>query len=141
MKYTLSLSDKADDTIYQEIVNPLILHNHKMAGPSNYRGLTVTIEDTEKAILGGLYGKTAYGWLFTELLMVPEPLRGRGIGTQLIQMAEQEALARGCHSAWLDTFEFQAKEFYEKFGYVVFGELPNFPDKFSRFFMKKSLVS
>ncbi len=139
MKYTLSLSDQADDSIYQKIVTQLIQHNHEMAGPSNYRALTVLIEDAKKEIIGGLYGRTAYGWLFTELLIIPEPLRGQGIGTQLIQMAEQEAYDRGCHAAWLDTFEFQAKLFYEKLGYEVFGELPNFPGDFSRFFMKKLL--
>ena len=41
--------------------------------------------------------------------------------------------------AWLDTFEFQARGFYEGIGYECFGELPNYPKGFSRFFMKKTL--
>jgi hypothetical protein len=56
-----------------------------------------------------------------------------------MQSAEHEAVCRGCHSAWLDTHEFQARAFYERLGYTCFGELPNYPIGFSRFFMKKSL--
>jgi len=45
-----------------------------------------------------------------------------------------------CHSAWLDTFEFQARGFYERLGYSCFGELPNYPVGFSRYFLKKTLA-
>jgi hypothetical protein len=41
--------------------------------------------------------------------------------------AESEALARGCHSAWLDTFEFQARVFFERLGYECFGTLDHYP--------------
>jgi GNAT superfamily N-acetyltransferase len=87
-----------------------------------------------------LYGKTSFEWLFIELLFVPELLRGRGIGSKLVKMAEKEAIIRNCPNAWLDTFEFQAREFYEKLGYQVFAELPNFPRNHKRFFLKKSLT-
>jgi iron complex outermembrane receptor protein len=46
---------------------------------------------------------------------------------------------RGCHSAYLDTFSFQAKPFYERCGYEVFGVLEDFPKGHQRFFMRKSL--
>jgi ribosomal protein S18 acetylase RimI-like enzyme len=79
--------------------------------------------------------------LFTQLLMVPESARGRGVGKELLRRAEAEAMARGCHSAWLDTFEFQARGFYEHLGYACFGELPNYPKGFVRNFMQKSLAT
>ena len=68
-------------------------------------------------------------------------MRGRGIGTDLVSRAEREAVARGCHSAWLDTFEFQARAFYEGLGYTCFGEVANYPAGFGRFFMKKRLIA
>jgi hypothetical protein len=40
----------------------------------------------------------------------------------------------------LDTFEFQARGFYEHQGYTCFADLPDYPPGFSRFFMKKSLI-
>ena len=55
-----------------------------------------------------------------------------------MQLAEREAVQRGCHGAWLDTFEFQARGFYERLGYTCFGELPNYP---AGCFLGKPLVA
>jgi hypothetical protein len=55
--------------------------------------------------------------------------------------AEREAMARRCRNAWLDTFEFQARGFYERLGYSCFGELKDYPKGFSRYFMKKALIT
>src|SRR5690606_29744338 len=105
----------------------------------DYRALVVTLTDPEGKVIGGLWGRTAYSWLFVELLFVPEHLRGRGLGKTLLQQAEQEASKRGCRNAWLDTYEFQARGFYEHLGYRCFGELPDYPPGFSRYFLTKRL--
>ena len=52
--------------------------------------------------------------------------------------AEAEGRRRGCAIVWLDTFEFQARPFYEKLGFTVFGTL-DYPAGFKRFFLQKSL--
>ena len=52
--------------------------------------------------------------------------------------AEQEALRRGCHHAWVDT-QFGARGFYERLGYRCFGELPDYPAGFTRTFLSKKL--
>ncbi len=139
MTYTYILTDVADDAIRQQIVEPLVQYNESQAGPGHGRPLVVQLSDERGNIIGGLWGSTGYGWLFIQLLVVPAPARGNGVGTQLMQLAEREARMRGCHGAWLDTFEFQARPFYERLGYVCFGELPDYPTGFSRFFMKKTL--
>ena len=90
-------------------------------------------------MIGGLWGRTVYDWLFVELLFVPDALRGRGVGSEVMKRAEDEALTRGCHSAWLDTFEFQARGFYERLGYICFAELRDYPAGVTRYFMKKAL--
>jgi hypothetical protein len=54
---------------------------------------------------------------------------------------EVEARRRGCHSAYLDTFDYQARPFYEKLGYVVFGTLEDYPKGHQRFYMMKKLPS
>lgn len=138
-KFKIRVSDEADDETRRAIREPLVAYNDKRAGASGYRPLVVSIIDSQCAAIGGLWGHTAYGWLFTELLLVPENLRGQGLGKQLMQRAETEALARGCHAAWLDTFEFQAREFYERLGYSVFGQLEDYPAGFRRHFMMKKL--
>jgi GNAT superfamily N-acetyltransferase len=65
-------------------------------------------------------------------------LRGKGIGRELMRRAEALARERGCHSAWLDTFSFQSRRFYEKLGYEEFGRL-DYPPDHQRHFMRKRL--
>lgn len=140
MDYSLALTDIADDAVHQAILTPLRAYNASKAGASKKLPLVVTVLDTAGSVVGGLWGSTSYEWLFTELLVVPETLRGRGIGRQLMTMAHEEAVARGCRGAWLDTFEFQARGFYEGLGYRVFGEIPQYPPGHSRFFLSKDFA-
>ena len=140
MEYTLSITDVADEEVRKAIVAPLIEYNASQARPSQNRPVVVLVKDSSGTVSGGLWGHTGYDWLFTQLLVVPAGLRGRGVGTEIMRLAEDEAVERGCHGAWLDTFEFQARGFYERLGYVCFGELPHYPVGFSRFFMKKALA-
>jgi GNAT superfamily N-acetyltransferase len=140
MEYALSITDVADDEIRKAVLAPLAEHNASQAGPSQNRHIAVLVKDRAGSVIGGLWGHTGYEWLFTQLLVVPADLRGRGLGTEIMQLAEREAVRRGCRGAWLDTFEFQARGFYERLGYECFGEIPNYPTGFSRFFMKKTLT-
>jgi GNAT superfamily N-acetyltransferase len=91
-------------------------------------------------VIGGLWASTGYGWLYTQMLLVPESLRGQGVGQRLMADAEEEARRRGCRNAWVDT-QFGARPFYERLGYVVFGELADYPPGFTRSFLKKALAS
>jgi ribosomal protein S18 acetylase RimI-like enzyme len=93
----------------------------------------------EGRIIGGAYGDTRSGWLYLSLLWVDESLRGEGWGKQLLERFENEAIARDCHAAWVDTYGFQAPGFYEKLGYREFGRLDNFPPGSARLFFWKPL--
>ncbi|MGS0758598.1 GNAT family N-acetyltransferase, partial [Roseateles sp. GG27B] len=84
-------------------VAPLVEYNASQAGPSQSRAIVVLLKNSEGAVVGGLWGHTGYDWLFTQLLVVPSGLRGRGVGGEIMQLAEREAMNRGCHGAWLDT--------------------------------------
>ena len=123
------------------MVEPLVAYNTDQTGIADFKPLAVVLMDSSGDVIGGLWGRTAYGWLFVELLFVPESLRGQGVGSDLMHRAETEAVARGCHAAWLDTFQFQARGFYERLGYTCFGELTDYPPGFSRYFMKKVLTA
>jgi GNAT superfamily N-acetyltransferase len=135
----LRLSDVAEESVRQRIVAPLAEYNLQAAGPGHGRPVVITLEDEAGEIVGGLWGYTGYEWLFTQLLAVPASHRRQGLGQRLLAMAEAEALARGCTGAWLDTFEFQARGFYERLGYTCFAELPDYPRGFKRFFLRKAL--
>ena len=140
MNFTTQLTDTADDSARAAIVRNLLAYNRSQTGIADHRSLAMLIHAEGGQVAGGLWGRTAYGWLFTELLFVPEALRGRGVGKSLLLQAEAEALARGCRGAWLDTFDFQARPFYERLGYRCFGEIGDYPPGFSRYFMKKVLA-
>jgi ribosomal protein S18 acetylase RimI-like enzyme len=78
-------------------------------------------------IVGGAYGDTHYGWIYLSTLWVDEEVRGQGWGSRLIELFEAEGIARGCNGAWVDTYGFQAPNFYERLGYREFGRLDEFP--------------
>lgn len=138
MPHTLTLTDTADDADRRAILAPLVAFNTGQTGLSASRPIAVLVRDGSGAITGGLWGHTGYDWLYVQLLVVPTETRGQGLGTRIMQMAEDEARVRGCRGAWLDTFEFQARGFYERLGYSCFGEIADHPVGFSRFFMKKT---
>ena len=93
--------------------------------------------------IAGLSASTSYGWLLIKLLWVEETCRGRGLASQLMDKAEERGRSIGCHSAWLDSSNPEAKLFYEKRGYEIFGLLENqpgqSPDGHKRWFMKRTL--
>ncbi len=91
--------------------------------------------------IGGLVGSTNFGYLHVSLLAVAPSSHGKGYGRQLMQAAENEALARGCHGAYLDTFSFQAPDFYQKLGYEIYGKLDDFPKGHCRYFLRKKLCN
>ncbi|MHB2211510.1 GNAT family N-acetyltransferase [Methylobacterium sp. CM6257] len=81
----------------------------------------------------------SYDWLIIELVAVPEQYRKGGYGSKLMVRAEEIARNNGCAGIWLDTFELQARGFYEKLGFELFGEPPNHPRGQKRFFLRKIL--
>jgi ribosomal protein S18 acetylase RimI-like enzyme len=91
-------------------------------------------------VLGGAYGDTHYGWLHLSALWVDEEARGQGWGSRLVGRFEAEGAARGCHGAWVDTYGFQAPNFYERVGYQEFGRLEDFPPGSARHFYWKPLA-
>ncbi len=138
--YTLKLTDAADKEDVLTIYKGLDSYNAQQAQAINYHPLVIFLRDEAGKIVGGLTGETYWGWLHVEALWVDEAVRGQDFGSQLLEMAEQEALRRGCKGAHLDTMSFQAQPFYEKHGYTVWGVLENLPEGHSRIYMKKKLV-
>ncbi len=119
------------------IVDRLREFNAAAARPADWDPLCIALLGDDGGVEGGLYGATLYDWLAIELLFVPERLRSAGVGSQLIAEAEEQARARGCIGAWLDTFSFQARGFYEKLGYSLAGTIPDHPVGGARYFIMK----
>ncbi len=105
----------------------------------NYQALNLFVRAEDDTIMGGLLGGSWWGWVYISVLWVHDDLRGQHFGTQLMEMAEDEGLKRGCHSIFVDTHSFQALPFYLKLGYTLFGELENFPVGHTRYYLQKRL--
>lgn len=101
--------------------------------------LVLALRDDAGHIVGGAIGETNWGWLHVRILAVAEELRGGGWGRRLMRELERRAAERGCHHAWVDTFSFQDRPFYERLGYRVFGVLPDYPTGHERYFLCKPL--
>jgi GNAT superfamily N-acetyltransferase len=107
--------------------------NRETIGYHDGRPLAVFVTDAETgAVIGGISARTSLGMLVINLVYLPPSLRGGGAGRVMMAAAEQEAVARGCHSAMVQTLSFQAPGFYEKLGYRAFGRLPCDPPGSSR---------
>ena len=136
MPNLIDVEEPADEH-RQAILDGLARFNLSRAGPGSRQAMCIGIEGDNGKLAGGLYGWTSYDWLFVELLFVPEQLRGQRLGVELLSRAEDEARARGCIGAWLDTFSFQARGFYEKLGYELAGTIPDHPRGGARYILAK----
>ena len=138
-KYQVALEAKPLPGDMGLVVKGLTEFNGQQAGGDVPNYLLVTVRDEQGTAVGGLVGATYLGWLQIQAVWLPDALRGRGYGTQLMAIAEQEAIRRGCPRVYLETLSFQALPFYEKLGYTVFSRLPDFPVGGARYALTKSL--
>lgn len=140
MSTRIELTSQPTEEDYLAILTPLRAYNVSRAGDAGAEkfALLVRDEDTHE-VLGGLYGKLLYRWMFIELLAVPEQTRGQGTGSRLMDMAEALAREKNCVGIWLDTFDFQAPDFYRKHGFTEFGRLEDYPPGHQRLFFNKRL--
>ncbi|RON24864.1 GNAT family N-acetyltransferase [Pseudomonas brassicacearum] len=141
MTLRIEQSQNPTDEEREAILIPLRAYNTAQAGPGNPQPLALLVRDENGEILGGLYGRFFYQWLFIELLSVPEQARGQGLGSKLMQMAEDLAREKECVGIWLDTFDFQAPEFYKRLGYSELGQIADYPPGHKRHFFQKRLIN
>ena len=102
-----------------------------------YQNIVLHLRDEDGAIVGGLTATAVLDWLFIEFLHVNESYRGHDHGSALMAEAEVYARANGLAGIWLDTFAFQARGFYEKLGFSVFGTIEDHPRGSARYFLQK----
>lgn len=115
----------------------LRMFNRRVLGDPAYEDIRVLLRDEERSIVGGLVGHIRWRWAYVEKLWIADEHRGGGYGRAIMAAAEAQAVAAGCIGISLDTFEYQARPFYEKLGYEVFGTLEGFPPGYRQYFLAK----
>jgi ribosomal protein S18 acetylase RimI-like enzyme len=128
-----------DDETRQFIVNGVDHYNIGATNLPDWFPVNFVLRGDRGDVLGGLLGQVWGGWLHVTYLWVAEAARGAGHGKRLLQDAEAYARSRGAIGATLETHSFQARPFYERLGYEVFGTLDGYPRGHAKFFLKKSL--
>jgi len=127
----------SDETNY--IRRKLIEFNSKHVPNGTYEEVNLCMKDEHEAIIAGLNSAICWNWMEIDILWVDDNYRKQGLGKRLLEEAEQIARSKGCTFIKLNTFSFQAPEFYKKYGYVVMGIIENAPIGSSHYYLKKEL--
>lgn len=138
-KTPLVIDSAATPADVAAIARGLLLFNEARIGPAHEQPVTLVVRDPEGEVVAGLLGVTRWTWLYVAKLWVAESERGSGLGSRLMRRAEEIARERGCVAAMLDTFEFQARPFYERMGYVLYGTLEDYPPGYRQHYLWKTL--
>lgn len=123
----------------EEIHNKLKRYNCLKREASKNTPLGVFFEEANGEKKAGLTGELFGNWLCIKYLWVSEELRRQGFGSKLLKAAEKEAVLHGAKYAFVDTFDFQAPEFYIKHGYEQVFKLFDYPYTGARYYYIKQL--
>jgi GNAT superfamily N-acetyltransferase len=140
MPPVINLCSPLTPDVREAIIAPLIAHNnwHGMSLEGDEMGYALV--DEAGSIAGGLLGYWRDRWLFIASLSVREDLRGRGYGRALMEQGEAWAQQHHGVGIWLDSYGFQAPDFYRHLGYEEMGRLPDYLPGIDRLWFLKRLV-
>ena len=136
---TVTASAELDEADQATLERGLDRHNASRVGPDPSRPLWVACRDMNGRIVAGARCVVLWRWLLLDWLWVEEARRSQGLGSLVLQRAEEAGAAERCTGVLLNTFSFQAPGFYRRHGYAVFGELADMPPGETRYWMSKRI--
>ncbi|MFB7139199.1 GNAT family N-acetyltransferase [Gottfriedia sp. NPDC056225] len=101
--------------------------------------ISFVIRNDQEDIVGGITGRIYWHHLSIEFLWVSEDYRHEGFGSKLIKQMEEFAIEKDCRLIKVDTFSFQAPEFYKNHGFKVFGVIEDHPNGHNQYYFEKRL--
>ncbi len=140
--FTCTVSSDNDPAFRSSLQGILRDYNAQVStlfGPEDTVPLTIYAHDDQGHVLGGIVAQTYWNWLVVDLLVVTEEKRGCGLGRRLMEHAEAEARSRGCSRAHTTTYAHQALGFYQHLGYRIVGQLDDYPDGCTLYWLHKHL--
>ncbi|HEV2147666.1 MAG TPA: GNAT family N-acetyltransferase [Longimicrobiaceae bacterium] len=138
---TTQLDETPSGADLDRIVRGVRAFNRSVGGQEPPRPVACFLRDGAGEMVGGAWGELWGRALHVAALWVDEGLRGQGHGAALLRELEAYALRRGHPLAYVETLSYQARPFYEKQGYRVFGELEGVAEGCTYYFLRKDLGS
>ena len=137
--WDLVIRDTASDADSAELRDAIHEFNFATTGYRDGRSLSCFLRDDDGALVAGIDGFTWGGYARVDYLWVTEQLRGQGLGSRLLDAAEEEARRRGCGTIVLDTHSFQAPHLYRARGYAEIGTTIDTPRDYTQTLFQKPL--
>lgn len=129
-----------DAQTHLELTTGLEAHSQNLAAPTyDKQHFNWTVKNEQGKLVAALTADLLWDWLYISELWVDESCRGTGMGSQLMQQAEQHAIAHNLSGLWLWTQSWQAPVFYKRLGFEEFTTFDNFPAGHSRIGLRKTL--
>lgn len=122
------------------IVRTGIIDFNESALKFKSKSISIFLKDSNKKVHGGILTWLNSDSIYIDVLWIDEKFRQQGYGTKLLQAAENEGSRHSCRFCMVDTFGFQAEEFYQNHGYEMIGEIKNYVQEYSRIFFRKNLT-
>lgn len=104
----------------------------------SHRDYSLHIE-IDGMMAAGIVAASTFSTLEVEYLFVEEEFRGRGLGAKLLREAESRAAKDGIRYVLLNTYSFQAPDFYQAQGYRQLFQVSPCLGPYSQFFFWKEL--
>ncbi|GAA0609584.1 GNAT family N-acetyltransferase [Virgibacillus siamensis] len=136
------ITQRSDQAARDFIRENVIEHNMKQLPDelkTDKKEFGFVLEDDDGNVIGGITGTMYWQHVHIDFLWVEETLRLEGYGRMLLERLEQYAIDHDCRLMFLDSFSFQAPEFYMKNGFQTFGILEDHPRGFNQYFLQKRL--
>jgi GNAT superfamily N-acetyltransferase len=124
----------------QELAAGLKAWNDRVSGPTKRLRFVYGVRSADGTLTGGIHARVYRDELYVDDLWLRDDMRGQGLGSRLLALAEQHARAEGCRVVSLDTMNWQARPFYERHGYACVLEQSYEGGRFVRYFMRKDLL-
>lgn len=127
---------------FEIIDNQLFTYNKKCVPPTQEPeaiNIHYAIKENDTVIAGICADVYVWKIMYLQLLFVNEAHRNKDLATIMLQRVENDAKTMGVTLVHTDTFDFQAKDFYLKQGYEIFGTLDDCPPGHKRYYLKKLL--
>ncbi|MCG7499670.1 GNAT family N-acetyltransferase [Vibrio sp. Of7-15] len=133
------IKENPEEKEIEEVRAGLIEHNSPFLSGVEEQEVACFLYHDDGAKIGGITGRIWGSWLLIKFLWVDANHKNSGLGSILLSKFEQYAVEKGCTSALVDTFSFQARPFYEKQGYQCQMTLNDYPVKDQLHFLTKQL--